>query len=163
MPHAWDLVKEHNPSILVLLETKSGRDRARQIAKKLHFDDFRTVNPLGKRGGIFLFWKNSIVLEDFVEDNRESFHALFQFDPDKPSTLITGIHAPNTSTQRRQRWRDLTKDLPPDSIPWSMMGYFNVVTNKAEKQGGASVSPRSMRRLKCSHGGSSHGGPWIQW
>lgn len=84
---------------------------------QLKFHDYRVVQSTNRRGGIWLFWKNTVDLTLFSEETN-LFHVLFHFRNIKPEVLITGIHAPSAASPRHQLWRDLHQELPPEDTPW---------------------------------------------
>ncbi|XP_048493650.1 uncharacterized protein LOC125494124 [Beta vulgaris subsp. vulgaris] len=142
--HAWDVVRFHNPSIFVIFETKAEERRARQVTKLLGFDDFKAMPPHGLKGGIWLMWKRNVKLVSWSEVSPYYFHSLFKFIPNKPEVLIMGMHAPATAKERHQMWRNMEQNLPPDQVPWMVVGDLNEVRSQGEKTGG-----RVFRSTQC--------------
>lgn len=105
LPHALELVHSHRPTIFIVLETKASDERAQFIQRRLNYDNLRTVQPLGKRGGLWMFWKDSVDLVDFVPNTPHYFHALFHFSPDQPDMLLTGMYAPSIPRDRKLLWK----------------------------------------------------------
>lgn len=147
IPYAWDIIKQHHPLVFVLLETKCGEDRARQVQLQLGFIEFKVINPLGKRGGIWLFWKTGIDLVLFNAGNPNYFHALFHFASVDREFLVSGVHAPSTSRERKKFWNSMQEDIPPSTSPWLLMGYLNEVTSSIEKKGGRPFNPNQCLDL----------------
>ena len=135
VPHAWDVVHIHKPSILIIFETKAEECRARQVTRLLGFDDFKAMPPHGLKGGIWLMWKRNVDLVSWSEVSPYYFHSLFKFSPNQPEVLITGIHAPSTAKERHQIWRNMEQNLPPDQVPWLVAGDMNEVRSQGEKSG----------------------------
>ena len=52
--HVRDLVHNHNPAILVLMETKVGGERAREISGSLPFDNAIHTDTVGYAGGLWM-------------------------------------------------------------------------------------------------------------
>lgn len=57
-----DLVCNHSPGIMILIETKACGDRAKKIADKLPFDGAIFANTIRLSGGIWLLWDSSQVV-----------------------------------------------------------------------------------------------------
>ncbi|XP_056688797.1 uncharacterized protein [Spinacia oleracea] len=131
------------PSIFILLETRSDDYRAQEVMIQLKFNQFKVISPTDKRGGIWLFWKNTIDLILFSEDVNQ-FHVLFHFENVRPEVLITGLHAPSVPGPRHALWRNMADNLPPSDTPWLMVGDMNEVTSQSEKMGG-----RPFRSGQC--------------
>ena len=51
-----ELVRIHNPAILVVMETRVGEDRPKDITDRLPFDGAIHVETIGYAGGIWLLW-----------------------------------------------------------------------------------------------------------
>ena len=116
IPHALTIIQAQNPSIFIILKTKSDESRARQVCRRLGFLDFKAISVAGLRGGIWLLRKNNVDLVLYNE-RPNYFHSLFHFSPDKHDVLITGMHAPSSSTARYQLWNDMQQNLPPYDTP----------------------------------------------
>jgi exonuclease III len=58
----WDLrllVKEKQPNLLFLMETRAKNKKLQAIRCSLGFEGMFSVDPVGLSGGIALFWKNN--------------------------------------------------------------------------------------------------------
>ena len=51
-----DLVRSHDPAILVVMETRFGGERAREITEKLPFDGAIHTDTIGYVGGLWVLW-----------------------------------------------------------------------------------------------------------
>ncbi|XP_056692109.1 uncharacterized protein [Spinacia oleracea] len=59
IPHAWIIVEDHRPSILVMVETKCEEYRAREVMYRLRFDDCKVIPSTAKRGEFGFFGRRS--------------------------------------------------------------------------------------------------------
>ena len=50
--HVGDLVQNYNPAILVVMETRVGGDRAKEITNLLPFDGAFHIDTIGYSGGL---------------------------------------------------------------------------------------------------------------
>ncbi|XP_056692237.1 uncharacterized protein [Spinacia oleracea] len=142
--HAKEIVNSQHPDIFIFLETKSDASRGRDVMNYLNYDACRTIRPVDKRGGIWVFWKKTVDLIEFDAENNH-FHSLFRFKNLGKEALVTGMHAPSTSAARHKYWRNMQADLPPPNTSWLVLGDLNEVTNQSEKKGG-----RQFRLSQCS-------------
>ena len=60
--HVRELVQNHDPAIMVIMETKVRGERAREITDKLPFDGAIHTETIGYVGGLWVLWN-----EDKVE------------------------------------------------------------------------------------------------
>uniref|UniRef100_A0A803LUB2 RNase H type-1 domain-containing protein n=1 Tax=Chenopodium quinoa TaxID=63459 RepID=A0A803LUB2_CHEQI len=144
IPHAWDIIATHKPSIFIILEAKSNGVRALEVSRMLGFDGLRFIEPNGSRGGIWLMFNAGVELILYNPKSINFFHALFKFKPHNTEVLLTGIHAPSNPSERHRMWNNLKNDLPPDDTPWLVLGDLNEVTSPTEKMGG-----RNFRMSQC--------------
>ena len=56
-----DLVQSYNPAILVVMETRVGGDRAREITDRLSFDGAVHTDTIGYAGGLWVLWNSDRV------------------------------------------------------------------------------------------------------
>ncbi|XP_056687673.1 uncharacterized protein [Spinacia oleracea] len=147
LPHAWEIIDSQHPAILVLLETKCGEDRAKEVMQQLRFDAFKAIPSTGKRGGIWIFWKKVVDLVMYTAEVNQ-FHALFHFQNVSSEVLVTGMHASTLPRIRHENWRNLQDNLPPSQTPWMVMGDFNEVISQADKMGGRAFRPSQCQDLQ---------------
>ena len=56
-----EMVQKYNPDILVVIETRVGVNRAREITERLPFDGAIRSNAVGFAGGIWVLWNSERV------------------------------------------------------------------------------------------------------
>ena len=54
-----EMVKWKKPSFLFLIETLCNRNKLKRLKAKLGFECLFTVNPVGRSGGLALYWKST--------------------------------------------------------------------------------------------------------
>ena len=59
--HVRDLVRNHDPVILIVMETKIGGDRAVKITKNLPFDRAIHTDTIGYASGLWMLWNSNKV------------------------------------------------------------------------------------------------------
>ena len=59
--HVRDLAQRHDPAIFIIMETKLGGDRAREITDRLPFDGAIHTDTIGYAGGLWLLWNSDKV------------------------------------------------------------------------------------------------------
>ena len=59
--HVRELARNHNPALLVIMETKLGGARAKEISDRLPFDGAIHTETIGYAGGLWLLWNADIV------------------------------------------------------------------------------------------------------
>lgn len=56
--HVRELVRNHNPIILVVMETRIGGERANEITDRLSFDGAIHTKTIGYTGGLCILWNS---------------------------------------------------------------------------------------------------------
>ena len=59
--HVRELVQNHDPAILVVMETQVGGERARVITDNLPFDGASHTDTIGYAGGLWVLWMSDKV------------------------------------------------------------------------------------------------------
>ncbi|XP_075671161.1 uncharacterized protein LOC142640761 [Castanea sativa] len=79
--HVHDLVNIHNPGIMVIMETKVGGDKAREIIGRLPFDEAICIETRGLSGGLWLMWNSNIVEVSLLAKTEQEIHVLIKVRP----------------------------------------------------------------------------------
>ncbi|KAL8152326.1 hypothetical protein V2J09_010086 [Rumex salicifolius] len=130
-----DLIRTHDPSILVLLETRLSGDRADKVCHAIGFDGVCRSKAIGFRGGIWILWRTSRVQLEEVDVHGQVV----------TKWLFSAIYASLAPQSREELWRRLLEFNNPEMFPWLLMGDFNETKNLEEPTG----TSDEMRR-RCS-------------
>ncbi|XP_010490159.1 PREDICTED: uncharacterized protein LOC104767890 [Camelina sativa] len=68
--HLREIRGRYFPEITFLCETKNKRDYLENVLHHLGYFDIRTVEPVGKSGGLALMWRESVSVKVLQADNR---------------------------------------------------------------------------------------------
>jgi len=94
-----NIIREDHPLILSLIEAPSPDHTGRLIQDTCGFSNFKFVDPMCRRGGIWYFWKHPVSTIDFISTEPSLFHCLLTMAPEEPEVMITAMHAPSASSQ----------------------------------------------------------------
>ncbi|KAF7803956.1 reverse transcriptase [Senna tora] len=72
----WELANRNKPNIVVLTETRVGRNRAQNIMNSLGFDSTHRVDPMGYTGGIWILWDSRDINLSIRGSTFQEVHAL---------------------------------------------------------------------------------------
>lgn len=65
-----EMCREYFPDFVFLLEIKNSSDHVLNVWRSLGYDHYFLVNPVGLRGGLALFWRNTHDVEILYSDNN---------------------------------------------------------------------------------------------
>jgi exonuclease III len=130
------LVKEKQPKVLFLMETKIRNSRMQLVRNKLGFEGMLAVDPIGLSGGIALLWKVSSEVDIQTYSHRHISTMIRIRDVGCP-WLFTGFYGDPDRARREASWNLLAHLQPTTSLPWLCVGDFNEITDNNEKSGGA--------------------------
>jgi exonuclease III len=127
-------IRNLRPDVLFLSETKVVASRFQASLLRLGFSSWLEVPPSGTRGGLFLTWKQGIVLDLFQMDQNH-ISCLVSSDTSASSWMISCIYAPHTSMLRSAFWSNLTALGASFGGPWLLLGDFNSILSPLRKVG----------------------------
>ena len=138
--HIRDLVQEHDPAILVVMETKLGGDRVKAITDRLPLDGAIHTDTIGYSGGLWLLWNSDIVEVELLAKTEQEIHAEVKVRTSRLTWLFLAIYASPRSEERCILWENPTKVAELHNLPWVMAGDFNEPLIDEDKFGGRNVS-----------------------
>ncbi|XP_050280312.1 uncharacterized protein LOC126721302 [Quercus robur] len=148
--HVRELVRNHDRAILVLMETKIGGERAREISSRLSFDGAAHTDTIGYAGGLWMLWKSDKVEVSTLASTEQEIHVVVKVMNSNSSWLFTAIYASLRSAERHIFWDNLNKVAELHNMPWVVAGDFNEPLLDEDKYGGRVVSVnRSLLFKEC--------------
>ncbi|GLT55621.1 hypothetical protein SLA2020_287260 [Shorea laevis] len=118
--NAMEIIREHNPGIFIIMETKLTSDRVVKVARSLGLPKWKLVDADSYTGGIWILWDDSRFVVDILNKGSQVIHALVKVCS-HPNFVdfewyLSAVHVIND--------------------PWLAIGDFNDITNQSEKFGG---------------------------
>ncbi|XP_010507173.1 PREDICTED: uncharacterized protein LOC104783755 [Camelina sativa] len=132
-----EMRQKHFPEILFLMETMNIRDVLVDIQCWLGYDHVYTVNPVGRCGGLALFWKKSVEIDFlFVDKNILDL----KVNIGSATYFLSCVYGNPNSSLINGVWEKLTRIGIPRKEKWCMIGDFNEILHNGEKLGGPTRS-----------------------
>uniref|UniRef100_A0A803M008 RNase H type-1 domain-containing protein n=1 Tax=Chenopodium quinoa TaxID=63459 RepID=A0A803M008_CHEQI len=117
-------MKDHDPEIVVLTETKVKKSGVEEIIENLPFNSFEVVDPVGLSGGILILWNSGVNSITTVTKDRRFITRLF-----RAVEFWNRVPCPSPIPSSTS-WEDwLSKNLSIDimsmwDIPWNVLFCF---------------------------------------
>ena len=166
--HIQDLTRIHDPAIFVVMETKLGGRRAKEISDLLPFDGAIHTDTIGYAGGLWLLWNSDKVEIEALAKTEQEIHVEVKVRSSDLAWIFSAIYASPRSEERCVLWENLSKAAELHNKPWIMAGDFNEPLIGEDKFGGRGVSiGRSLLFKdcldKCSMVDMGFSGPRYTW
>ncbi|KAL8152224.1 hypothetical protein V2J09_009984 [Rumex salicifolius] len=141
-----DIIRTHDPTILVLVETRLSGPQADKVCKEIGFDGIVRAQAVGFKGGIWVLWRKDRV-KLTVQD---MFHQAVTLEVERAgedSWVFSAIYASPQLNSRQELWDRLLGLKLDISKPWLLMGDFNETINMAERTGDSDCMRRRCDRF----------------
>ena len=148
--HVQELARCHDPTLLVVMETRVGGDRARDVTDRLPFDDVFHTETIGRKGGLWLLWYSDRVEVELLASSKQEIHATVKVRTSNSKWLFSAVYASPRSEERHILWNNLSNVAELHNMPWVIAGDFNEPLSGDDKFGGRVVSSnRSLLFKEC--------------
>ncbi|CAM8900163.1 unnamed protein product [Rhodiola kirilowii] len=141
-----DVVSSSSPQIIGLVETKMNNSKWQLIRSILGFQNYFSVSPRGRSGGLATLWRNDID----VTIRYYSFHHIdftIKHIVEFRATLFYG--APMAS-QRFNSWNLMRRLSQLSSLPWCIFGDFNEILRYSEASRNATNRMHFINQFKAA-------------
>ncbi|KAF8412704.1 hypothetical protein HHK36_000672 [Tetracentron sinense] len=149
-PHAvrdlHQLMKEKDPSIMFLMETKMDSKRMTEIKFRLGFHHALVIPSLGKSRGLTLMWKDTVelIIQNYSQTHIDALIILGQ----NSEWRLTGFYGNPDSSKRKESWALLKMLGHLCMKPWICMSDLNEILSSNEKQGGKCRNQQKMMEFR---------------
>ncbi|XP_042950057.1 uncharacterized protein LOC122282168 [Carya illinoinensis] len=141
------MVKEKDPRVIFLSETKSRRTKVETVRNRLGFECSFVVDSIGRSGGLVMMWKQEVCVELHTFSNNHISLTITVEEGAIP-WRVTGFYGNPVVEKRRESWELLKLLKPVNNGPWLCMGDFNEILCNEEKEGAASRPFSQMERFR---------------
>jgi exonuclease III len=129
------MVKEKNPNLVFVMETKLQKNKMEGIRMKLGFDNMFVVDCVGKSRGLALFWGEEIRVE-IQNFSHRHINAIIRSHPHSLDWKFTGFYGHPEVAKCHVAWELMKYLAKLQPFPWMCVGDFNEVMTMLKKSGG---------------------------
>lgn len=163
-----ELSRRHDSAILVVMETKLGGSKAKEVTDRLPFDGAIHTKTIGFSDGLWLLWNEDKVEIEKLAKTEQEIHVEIKGRALNLSWIFSAIYASPRSEERCILWNNLTKVAKLHNKPWIMARDVNEPLVQEDKFGGRGVSVNRSLALKdcldlCSMVDMGFSGPRYTW
>ena len=158
----------HDPTIMIVMETRIGGERAKEISNKLPFDRAIHTDTIGFAGDLWLLWNSDRVQVTQLALSEQEIHVMVKVLPSNFEFICTAVYASPRFHERCVLWNNLKNAASLHDKPWVIAGDFNEVLLEGDKYGGRSISSSWSLLFKecldyCSMVDMGFVGPRFTW
>ncbi|XP_059431505.1 uncharacterized protein LOC132165008 [Corylus avellana] len=137
------LVKQKQPIMVFLMETKLRKEKMESIRCKLEFASMFVVESVGKSGGMALLWGEdvNVTIQNF---SQRHINGVVKISDDGVPWKFTGFYGHPEVAKRSESWALLQHLSTLNPAPWVCIGDFNEIVTSSEKWGGGERAQRQM-------------------
>lgn len=134
--HVRELVRSHDPAILIVMETCIEGNRAKAITDDFLFDGAIHTDSIGYTGGLWLLWNEDRMEITQLANTEQEIHVVVKVRSSNLNWLLSAIYASPRCAEREVLWSNLMKMANLHDMPWVMAGDFNELLIEGDKFGG---------------------------
>lgn len=134
--YVQELVRFHDPTMLVVMKTRVGGNRARDITNRLPFDGTIHTETIGRAGRLWLLWNSDRVEVSLLSSSEQEIHTTIKVRASSFNWMFSTIYASPRNAERRILWNNLSNVAELHNMPWVIVGDFNEPLSNADKFGG---------------------------
>lgn len=123
-------MRQHNPQILFLCETKLTVAEADKLKFRLKMDNAVCVPCQGRKGGLIILWKDEVALS--LKSFSKHHINMEVMEGGRCAWKLTDFLGGCTSESRKEGWDTLVALAERPSLPWLVFGDFNEVLDENE-------------------------------
>uniref|UniRef100_A0A7N2LFW7 DUF4283 domain-containing protein n=1 Tax=Quercus lobata TaxID=97700 RepID=A0A7N2LFW7_QUELO len=142
-----DLVQNHNPDILVVMETCVEGDKTREITNLLPFDGAIHTDTIGYAGGLWVLWNVDRVEIALLSRTEQEIHAEVKVRFTNVSWLLSAVYASPRNAERQVLWINLMSVANLHNMPWVIAGDFNEPLLSEDKFGSRALEDELLREM----------------
>ncbi|KAL8167282.1 LOW QUALITY PROTEIN: hypothetical protein V2J09_008781 [Rumex salicifolius] len=129
-----ELIRIHDPTILVLVETRLSGIQADKVCKNIGFDGMTRVEAVQFQGGIWVLWRKSVVDLNLIDTHHQAV-TMKLCRSGEDAWLFSAIYESLTPATREELWNRLLNLSSSNCKPWLLMGDFNKTLSLEERTG----------------------------
>ncbi|XP_050242088.1 uncharacterized protein LOC126691051 [Quercus robur] len=142
-------VKEKNPILVFLAETKATTERMKGFQYKLGFTQGIVVPCDGKSGGLAMLWKEGVDVR-FKSCSHSHIDVVVHGEGSGGPWRTTGFYGHPVTSMRQSSWQLIESLYGQCKMPWLVCGDFNEILHPDEKMGWKERDVDQMREFRES-------------
>ena len=133
--HLREEVRKARPQLVFLMETKQQEKFLERKRRSMEFEESWYVSPMGKSGGLALWWKEDLTV-NILSSSKNVIHTKLECVTASMPSYVSFIYGPPVEEERLRVWDQLRAIASTMQGSWLCVGDFNDLLSQNEKLGG---------------------------
>lgn len=142
--HTRELIKKHNPSMVIIMETHCAFKKAERFWQKLGYEASACSEAQGHSGGIWILVEQK---RNYTVSLVECFHQMVTISIKRGAHVwwFSAVYASPTPSTREHLWDHICSLRADVHGPWLLMGDYNEILHPSEVKGVPFLQRRAQK------------------
>lgn len=141
-----EIVRQHRPTVIALVETHMGGGQSLNIASSLGYTGHTRVDAMVFSGGIWVYWKTELVMVDPIIKHEQHITMEIKRVCAIP-WYFSAVYASPDPTKRQDLWKELENFAKNHNLPWLIAGDFNDTRYPSERNSACIETQRRSHKF----------------
>ena len=116
--HVKELTRNHDPAMFMVMETRLGGERAKEITDRLPFDGVIHTVTIGYIGGLWVLWNSDKVEVTQMANIEQEIHMSIKVHSSDFSWILSTMYTSPRLEERTILWNNLATVAEYHNLPW---------------------------------------------
>lgn len=117
-----DLIRDHKPSFIFVIETISIASRIEELRVRFSFEQCFSIDKIGRSGGLAVLWKHPIRCQ--ITSYSQNHIDVIMVEDNVESWRLSCFYGHLDRAKRKESWDLISRLASLSPLPWCIWGGF---------------------------------------